>query len=460
LALVPADTAAADPVGLLSRPRGHVHSILVIRCSILCIIASHTSYRGMVLSLRFGVMLLLGGVAPCAETVRLWLLRLGLYLLRRPLPVAAGSAWAFLVDLTIQLGPHKCLVILGVPLASLADRRQALDHHAVHVLTLRVLEHSNGETVQEELVKAAARVGAAPQQIVSDHGSDVVRGINLYQQANPEVIATYDVTHQLALLLKAELAPDPRWDEFVTRCQQSQQQLKQVQGSFLHPPAWRQKARYLNLANHLRWAADMQALLSRGDCEVLATQLDKTPAAAQAWLKEKLGWLEEFTVEIRSWGYLQEVVNATEEVIKTRGLSRSSLAIVRERIRSLASPDRRGEEFRCRVAGGVWAEVSKIPVGKTYVGSTDVLESMFGKYKDLAERGPSREIGASVLGLAVLTAPVTPSLVKAALETITVADVSNWMKTERGLSERQKKQTVMATVVEERTSNTRDAKVA
>ncbi len=71
-------------------------------------------YRGVALifSSLQGVV---AAVGPCAETIRLWLLRVGLFLLRRPLPRC--SDWVFLVDLTIQLGEHKCLVILGVRLS-------------------------------------------------------------------------------------------------------------------------------------------------------------------------------------------------------------------------------------------------------------------------------------------------------------------------------------------------------
>ncbi len=198
----------------------------------------------MALNLAIWATLFFAGVAPCGETIRLWLLRIGLYLLKRAVPV--HGEWSFMVDLTVQLGSHKCIVVLGAPLCK---RQAALGHHDVQVLTVRVLEHSNGEAVQEELDKAAARVGCVPKQIVSDHGPDVQRGIRLYQdqEGNADVVATYDVTHLLACLLKAELEPDSRWQEFVQHCQQTRQQLQQTKGMFLEPPAWRQKARYLNV---------------------------------------------------------------------------------------------------------------------------------------------------------------------------------------------------------------------
>jgi hypothetical protein len=131
------------------------------------------------------------------------------------------------------------------------------------------------------------------KQIVSDHGSDVERGVGLFQAKHPEVVDSYDVTQQLACRLKAELEPDVRWQEFVQRCQQTRQQLQQTAGSFLLPPAWRTKARYLNLAGHLRWGADLLPLLDGTGQEALAEQLGCSVVAGQQWLKEKLGWLND-----------------------------------------------------------------------------------------------------------------------------------------------------------------------
>jgi hypothetical protein len=217
---------------------------------------AHSSYRGVALifSSLQGVVVAVG---PCAETIRLWLLRVGLFLLRRPLPRC--SDWVFLVDLTIQLGEHKCLVILGVRLSVLRSKGYSPDHHDVQVLSVAVLTRCNGETVAAHLGTLSKRLGV-PVQVVSDHGSDVLAGIRLFrrkQRDHQRVVETYDITHGLAILLKNQLEPDARWASFVQACQSTRQQLQQTAGSFLKPPAWRSKARFLNLESHLKWANEM-----------------------------------------------------------------------------------------------------------------------------------------------------------------------------------------------------------
>ena len=68
-----------------------------------------------------------------------------------------------------------------------------------------------------------------PRQIVTDNGSNLKKGIKLYQQKNPELISTYDVTHAMANLLKKELVSSESYQSFITDCHRCKQQLKQTE---------------------------------------------------------------------------------------------------------------------------------------------------------------------------------------------------------------------------------------
>ncbi|MCG8366657.1 MAG: hypothetical protein MJA27_25405 [Pseudanabaenales cyanobacterium] len=105
--------------------------------------------------------------------------------------------------------------------------------------------------IHQVLEEVARRVGT-PLQIVSDHGGDLKKGVNLYQAAHPEVITTYNITHQCARLLKSELELDETYQAFASRCARSRQQLQQSPLSCLRPPTQRAKARYFNVENWYR----------------------------------------------------------------------------------------------------------------------------------------------------------------------------------------------------------------
>jgi hypothetical protein len=436
----------------LSCAKGHIYPLLLVRLSLTWVCAAHSSYRGVALifSSLQGVV---AAVGPCAETIRLWLLRVGLFLLRRPLPRC--SDWVFLVDLTIQLGEHKCLVILGVRLSVLRSKGYSPAHHDVQVLSVAVLTRCNGETVAAHLGTLSKRLGV-PMQVVSDHGSDVLAGIRSWkrtQQDHQHVVETYDITHGLAILLKNQLEPDARWASFVQACQRTRQQLQQTAGSFLKPPSWRSKARFLNVESHLKWANNMLVLLRGADVATLAEQLGVGEAEAAAWLEEKLGWLREYACEVRAWSYFQKVVKVAEQEIKEGGLSRTSWRRVKDRLGGESQPVGTGEAFREQVLSFVRKEGAKVPARQKYLGSTDVLESLFGKYKDLAAQAPCREITANVLMIPLLVTSLTADLLRQALETVRAQDVEEWLDEHLGPSPQKKKRAVLTAA---RSSNTNE----
>jgi hypothetical protein len=423
-------------------PKGHVYPLLLVRLALTWVCQAQTSYRGVALifSSLQGVV---AAVGPCAETIRLWLLRVGLFLLRRPVPRC--SDWVFLVDLTIQLGDHKCLLILGVPLSRLRSTGYSPDFQDVHLLALEVLTHCSGDIIATQLRTVSQRVGL-PRQIVSDHGSEVLAGIRLFRQklGNPQqVIETYDLTHGLAGLLKKQLEPDPRWAGFVQACQSTRQQLQQTAGSFLQPPAWRSKARFLNLDGHLSWANEMLALLRGAATTTLAQQLGRSEAEAERWLEEKLGWLRGYAAEVKAWSYYQKVVKHAEEEIKQAGLSRTSWRRLQRRLDSQSKPVGQEKRFRRQVLALVRQEGAKIPVRQRYLGSMDVLESVFGKYKELADKAPGREITANVLMIPLLLTPLTAELLRQALETVRAQNVEQWLEEHLGPAPQKKKRVVL-----------------
>jgi hypothetical protein len=334
------------------------------------------------------------------------------------------------------------LLIVGVSLAHLRSHGFTLNHHDVQVLALEVVTHSDGAVVAQQFADVCARVGE-PVQIVSDHGSDLAKGLRLFQAKHPQVVATHDVTHALANLLEATLTSDPRWSTFVQQCVVTRQQLQQSAGSFLVPPAWRSKARYMHVAGHLRWANEILVLLQPGDPVTLAEQLGCRPAAARTWLEEKLGWLRGFAEAVPRWRYCCWVVEQTETIIKQRGLSQQSWWQVLGAVLNEPWPDVQALSFRQRVVEWVRAQGAQVPVGETYLGSTDVLESLFGKYKEKVAQAPNREIGASILMLPVFVTEVTDALIQQALETVSAQDVSDWLGKELGPPARQKKQKVL-----------------
>jgi hypothetical protein len=176
----------------------------------------------------------------------------------------------------------------------------------------------------------------------------------------------------------------------------------------------------------------MLAVLGGGVEGALAVQLGRSEAETKQWLEEKLGWLRGYAGEVRIWSSFQRVVKEAEEAIKRAGLSRTSWRKIQRRLTGESRPSGKARAFRRQVLAFVQKEGAKVPLRRQYLGSSDVLESLFGKYKALADQAPSREITANVLTIPLLVTPLTPELLGHALETVREQDVEQWLEEHRG----------------------------
>lgn len=196
--------------------------------------------------------------SPSVWTGRLWLLRVGLFKLTRPKEQAPD--WVWIVDHTLQLGTTKCLLILGVRLPALPIAGACLDHADVEPLALVPVTHSDRTVVAQQL-EATVKVTGVPREIISDHGSDVRGGIELFQEAHPETCAVYDVKHKTAAVLKRLLEHDATWLAFLQQVTSTRSRLQQTALAPWLPPRLCSQARYMNVDTLVRWGRAVLAAL-------------------------------------------------------------------------------------------------------------------------------------------------------------------------------------------------------
>jgi len=314
----------------------------------------------------------------------------------------------------------------------------------MEVLGMEVMSQTKGEAIYQVLEEVTSRVGV-PLQIVSDHGSDLKKGIRLYKEAHSSVLVTYDITHQTARLLKEELEKDESYQTFAHRCARTRQQLQQSPLSFLMPPTQRAKARYFNVDSLLDWATLVLAYQQRQDFSMInpCFCLDQRalnalaphlPAASLAklqslknhiypdkeaftcalveilgpkdfsvkganvlieadlgrrYFKEKLGWLQDYRTTLEPYTQMLTLIRTLEQDVKQQGLTEQSLTnfIKQTRSRSLSE---RTESLKRKLLDYIEQETASLPADKPLLGSSDIIESLFGKYK-LFERQVSAQ---------------------------------------------------------------------
>ena len=387
-------------------------------------LAGGVSLRGVsrvlvVMSEAFGLSL----EVPHWTTVRLWLMRLGHAELTMPLQKA--DDWAWLADHSVQIGKDKCLAIVGIRLQDLPAPGACLDHRDLHLIALMPSESWTKQDVDRAFEEAAQRTGV-PRVIVTDHGADLYGGMQLFQERHPQTAEIYDVKHKAACLLKHRLEKEPRWQEFHGKVGTTRCAVQQTELAFLTPPAPKRKARFMNLQTHLEWAEGVLALLRN------------PPAEVQEWttaerLQAKFGWLKDFAEPLREWSEWQVLVNSTVEFVNRQGLYRGMGRTLRQQLpRNFVHDSSR--KLAKELIRFVVQQARQTKPSERFPGSTEVLESCFGKLKQLEKQHARGGFTSLVVAFGALLAETTTTVVNAALKHSGTQKVMAWCKQHLGMT--------------------------
>jgi hypothetical protein len=404
-----------------SAARAQQYPLGVVRRFVALVLDCHASLRGAASVLEF-----LGAesgdvaLAPVWSTGRLWLLRTGLWALRRPKVIA--NDWAWLIDHSVQIGQCKTLVILGVRLSELPEGRP-LCHQDMEPIALVPMTGATKQTVAACLENAVAQTGV-PRVILDDHGADLHGGVEIFRTEHPETSEIYDVKHKAACLLKARLEGDGRWKQYASQLGQTKFTVQQTELAFLTPPSQRSKARFMNLGVLVQWGSKTLALVDNPSrLEPLGVSVERVQA--------KLGWLREFRAELADWSACQEVIDLVLDFVRRQGLYLGAgFALAR------ALPARPGVAgaLREELIDFVRGEALKARFGERLPGTTEVLESCFGKLKALEDGQSKSGFTGLVLSLGAMVSRWSAESLSEALDHCRVSDVIRWCRTMLGRS--------------------------
>jgi hypothetical protein len=362
----------------------------------------------------------LDATAASYYSVRLWLLRLGLYQLSRP--KIRADDWMWIMDHTMQLGERKCLIVVGLRQSAWNAQDRVLGHKDVELIDLVPVTESNGKVVYRQLQAAVAKTGV-PRAIVSDGGSDLHAGIERFCRAHPTTAWLYDIKHKTACLLKHALEHDASWQTFVEKVHRFKQQVSLTPLAALAPPQQRSKARYMNVDVLVDWA--QESLL----------KLDRPQALRKAGLKvrrveEKLGWLRKFAPQVRRWSEMLSVIGAAEHSVRHEGIhaqAAEELAAVPPKSTIPAV-----QRLRKQLLEFIAAQGSQAREGERLLGSSEVLESIIGRFKHVAGERGSHGLTGMVLSIGALVGNLAVTTVQAAMTEVTSAAVWNWCRSHLG----------------------------
>jgi hypothetical protein len=428
---------AQAAVGELCTPvAGHQYSLGCIGIAIASVLEGSQSFYAASWVLQLVTYLQPYDVehAPSYATVRLWLLRLGLYKLQRSLEPA--NDWVWIVDHTMQIGTMKCLIILALRLSCwqpAQDRR--VRREDVEIIALEPVETSTGAVVDQQFCEAAKRCGV-PCAIVSDDGRDLHLGLNLYRAKHPQTRWLYDIKHQTAALLKRTLEHDPQWIAYCQQCTRTKQCTYLTNLACLAPPQQRGKARYMNVDTQVAWGLKALAALDHPPQQLLE-RVDRET------LEAKLGWLRAYRGLLQSWKEVMQVIETVEHYVRTEGIETQTVAKLRPQLKGLdGGPLSR--KFRVQLLWSLRKQAHQCQPGERLPGSSEIVESVIGQYKHLqGERSPHGLTGL-ILSLAANVGEQTIHLLKTALEQVHTSDLLKWCRKKLGKTVQSQRKAISA----------------
>jgi hypothetical protein len=353
--------------------------------------------------------------APDWTTGRMWLLRFGLAQLGAPKDRA--DDWVWLIDHSVQIGQEKVLAIVGLRSVDLPMPERPLRPDDLVLIALVPMETSTREDVAKCLKDTATRT-MVPRAIVDDHGVDLNGGVEIFRRSYPQTVEIYDAKHKAACLLKARLEKDPRFVAFGTKVGQARCAIQQTELGSLVPPAPKPKARFMNLAGQLSWADKVLAIL------------DGLPGSAPSWatplrLEAKLGWLRESRGELAEWRQWQAIVDVTVGLVGSEGLQAKTAALLDRELRPLARTPA-GRRLAAELLRFVREQASKAKPQERLPGSTEALESCFGRFKVLERDQAKGGFTSLLLGFGMSLTEVTIENVLEAMHRVPTATVWQW----------------------------------
>jgi hypothetical protein len=358
---------------------------------------------------------------PSHDAIEQWTLRLGVAELSDTFSKDQRVLW--MADHSSQIGKEKVLLIIGILVDDLPQPGQTLDFEKLKVLAIVPGKHWKKEDVGREYKRLAAKIGP-PVYVLCDGAVELRDPAENLAKNGAKTIVLRDLKHMAANLFEKQVGRDERFKAFITEVGLTRNRIQQTELSHFTPPPLKQKSRFMNLAPLLRWA------------RMIVHHLDHPEGACRAGIttdrmEEKLGWVRGFVEELSQWCECQEVIDRTLAWINSQGLSDRS----GEQLRTVLGDwlDRSAEdslpagELAARLVQFVNESQQKLPPGERAWLSTEILESLFGRFKQLERQHSKGGFTRLLAALPTLCRHVSAELVRVRFANTKANDLKQWL---------------------------------
>lgn len=351
------------------------------------------------------------GPIPCYNTIENWVKKCGLKVYETAGESLQGIDYAEVVDESMMIGSEKLLLTLGVPAE---HQGRPLNYADVNILDVAVADSWNGENIGAQLRKSGKKVGHNPLYVISDNASVMNKGVRC-----AKMIHQHDISHSLGMFLERTYKNKSDFNDYVKLMTESKFKYNMKKIAYLLPPKQRTISRFINLSGWVKWSFKM--------LDIYHT-LNEDEQNVFSFIPANASLIDELSDVLKC-------VERIEYVCKHKGLSKKTVCECQKVIHThlLCGNSRMINLGEC-IIGFLRKEV--ISIGKSVTShnnSSDIIESIFGKYKD--RKSPNKLYGVTpyILFLPIYTRLTDKTKAKnfnfkEALEDKRIRQIDTWAK--------------------------------
>ena len=326
--------------------------------------------------------------------------------------------WVAIADHSIDIGRKQVFVVLRVALDIFLQRDGAITLKECECIGVKVASRITGESVADDLEEFFLKAGE-PVAIIKDNGSVLNNGVEIYKERYGSDIDTIeDITHIIANSLKKQYEKTKQYKKYMTMLREGATRLRQTDLAFLIPPKLRKKGRFQAISRLNSWSKKLidKNIFSKKGRAKKGSLLSRLRGAFTDF---KL--LEPF---IKNFIKTTDITNKIMKLLKSRGLNISTYHQSMKLLKKLPRNSKTRKTIR------VWLD-KHIKIQKKLAPyplpiSSDIIESLFGKFKNRLERSPQSDMNRSVLLIPLLCGALDKERLSSILKNTKHKEVKEW----------------------------------
>lgn len=356
---------------------------------------------------------------PCANTIQNWVAKTGLHRLETTQDQQLVTQVSLIVDESIRLGQERLLLALLVNAEK--ERTKALSMNDVEVFFMQGNTSWSGDIIEQKLTDHLTKSGYQVVSYISDEARNMKKAARLL-----ELDHFPDISHAIGSSLKRVFAKQEAYLAFSKQVTAYVRKGAQQDLSYLVPPKQRGKARFLNQDKMVNWAKKiLENLSSLSEKEMKFFESLKQHQPIIEALDTCIEFAKEISLIFKVQGVSFQTIKQAEQcAILLKASNQHDLTI--QFIAQMQEYFHTYHQLLTRY------QKRYKPNDESFAlhVSSDIIESIFGQYKQKANH--CALTGVTLLNLEIpvytMDKQQLDELIPKAIEGKYIADLKQWVK--------------------------------